>query len=98
MAKKNRTKVEQAYFDQVAELGCVICRRPAVIHHMLRVKDVPVRGMAMKSAYTNVIPLCPEHHNQGNRGVAIHSGIDSWEAVHGTEQHYLELVREALGA
>ncbi len=97
MAKKNRTKAVQAYYDKVAELGCVICKRPANIHHMLRVHGIPVRGTGLKAADNHIIPLCHEHHQGGNAGTAIHAGIDSWEKVHGTEQHYLELVWDALG-
>lgn len=91
MAKRTPTKAEREHYTRVVELGCVICRMPAEIHHLLTGK-----GMGQKSSNFDVIPLCPTHHRNGNRGVAIHAGIESWELNHGTEQHYLQLVTEAL--
>jgi len=92
MTKKKATKAEREHYARVVELGCVICRSPAEVHHLLTGK-----GLALKSDNSRVIPLCPTHHRNGNRGIAIHAGIESWESKHGTELHYLELVRDALG-
>jgi hypothetical protein len=88
---KRPTKAEREHYSRVIELGCVICRMPAEIHHLLTGK-----GMAQKSANNRVIPLCPTHHRNGSTGVAIHAGIKTWEAKHGTEEHFLKLVQDAL--
>ena len=92
MAKKSKTKAEKQHLTRVAELGCVICQRPANIHHLLRGK-----GTGQKASHYETIPLCHEHHQGGGIGVAIHAGIESWEARWNTEDHYLKLVHDALG-
>ena len=59
-------KVQKAHYNQMARLGCSLCRfvlgykdTPAELHHIRRAgirNDAPV------------IPLCPEHH-RGNTGI-----------------------------
>lgn len=83
------SKTERAYFNRVAELGCIICRMPAEIHH-LRTGV----GLGMKSK--DVIPLCPSHHRNGGHGVAIHAGRLAFEANFGTELELLEKLKGLL--
>jgi hypothetical protein len=85
------TKAEKAHLTRLAEYGCVICRRPAEIHHPLKGK-----GMGMKAGHFEAIPLCHTHHRTGGHGVAIHAGIKTWEANHGTEAELLERVTNAI--
>ena len=44
-----------------------------------------------------VIPLCPEHHRTGGKGVAIHAGQKTWEAIFGTEEELIEKRNQLLG-
>jgi hypothetical protein len=86
-------KTEKAYLDAVASLGCIACREaghntPAVIHHIRA-----GQGMAQRAGNALVIPLCPEHHNQGGHGIAIHAGQRTWEQMYGTE---LELLNKTI--
>lgn len=74
---------------RLAELGCILCRRPAEIHHLRA-----GAGMGMKSQ--DMIPLCPEHHRTGGHGVAFHAGPRSFEENFGTEKELLERTRRAL--
>jgi len=83
--------IERQYLGRVAAMGCVICRRPAEIHHLLSRK-----AMGKKRSNYDVIPLCPDHHRNGGHGVAIHSGVKTWEANFGTEEQLLEAVKWAL--
>jgi hypothetical protein len=59
-------KAQRKHYDQIAKLGCILCRHlgysdsPAEIHH--------VRKFGGKRDLAPVIPLCPEHH-RGNTGV-----------------------------
>ena len=85
------TKAEKAYLSRVAAIGCCVCRRPAEIHHILTGK-----GMGQKASNLDVIPLCPDHHRNGGHGVAIHSGVKTWEANYGTEAQHLERTRAVL--
>jgi hypothetical protein len=82
-------KTEKAYLHAVASLGCVVCREagyntPAVIHHIRA-----GQGMSQRAGNALVIPLCPEHHNQGGHGIAIHSGQRTFEQMWGTEHELL---------
>ena len=86
--KKAATKAEREHMDAVAALGCVICCRPAEIHHL--------PGQGMRSSNYLCIPLCPTHHRNGNVGVAVHSGRRSFEANFGTELELFAKVTEML--
>ena len=74
------TKDDQKYLDLVASLGCIICKRPAEIHHIRA-----GMGIAQRNNNRRVLPLCPDHHRNGGHGVAIHAGRASWENKFGTE-------------
>jgi len=84
-------KAERAWIERVVALGCVVCQRPAEYHHILTGK-----AMGKKASHFDGFPLCPDHHRNGGPGVAIHSGITTWERIHGTEIKYLERVRAML--
>jgi hypothetical protein len=81
-----------AHMGRVAELGCCICRRPAEVHHCRSF----AKGWG-KATDFHTIPLCPDHHRLGKRGVAIHAGIQTWQGLHGTEEHFLLLTIHRLG-
>ena len=89
------TKREKAYLDRVASLGCVVCRNhgygdtPAQIHHIRT-----GQGMSQRASNYLVIPLCPQHHTDGGKGVAIHAGQQSFEAIYGSE---LDLLAQTIG-
>ena len=83
------TKAERAYFNKVVELGCIVCRMPAEIHHLRT-----GAGIGMKSK--EVIPLCSNHHRNGGYGVAYHAGRLAFEANFGTELELLERVHKLL--
>ena len=84
------TKAEKLHMSRVAELGCIICKMPAEIHHRRS-------GQGHKRAsHFEVIALCHRHHRTGGYGVAIHAGIKSFEANFGTEIELLEKTRQLL--
>lgn len=83
---------EKKHLGRVASLGCSICKRPAEVHHIIRGRYAAGR----KSSHYRTIPLCPEHHRTGDSGVAIHAGLQSWEANFGSEEHYLAATIDAL--
>lgn len=85
-------KADKEYLARVAALGCLICRRPAMIHHIRT-----GQGMSQRADHRHVIPLCGDHHQHGGHGVAIHAGQKTWEAKYGTELELLEQVRRELG-
>ena len=54
---------ERRHIERVAALGCLVCRRPAAIHHVMKAP-----GKVRRRDHRFVVPLCGEHH-QGNEGV-----------------------------
>ena len=85
----SKTKAIRFWLNEVADLGCVICERPAIIHHLTR---SPFRGFGMRAEDTFVIPLCPEHHNE------LHGGSDTWEMRYGAQVEHLGAVIERVMA
>ena len=90
MAKKPAaTKAEQDHMDAVRELGCLICRRYAQIHH--------VTGHAYGSrSNLRVLPLCADHHQNLGYGHALHNGTKQFEANYKTQAEMLEQVNREL--
>lgn len=88
------TKAEKKHFDNVARLGCILCRTiygikdtPAELHH--------IRRFGGKRENSPVIPLCPEHH-RGDSGVhgLGHKGFESRYGI--DEQTLLQITQELL--
>lgn len=52
------------------------------------------QGMSQRASNYLVIPLCPSHHTDGGKGVAIHAGQQSFEAIYGSE---LDLLAQTIG-
>ena len=85
-------KEQRKHYDQVARLGCSLCRylgygeSPCEVHHIRR---------AGKRDKAPVIGLCPSHH-RGN--VGIHGmGRRAFEKVYGvTEEQLLEKTLELI--
>lgn len=83
---RRATRDDRQYMEAVAALGCVVCRnqgqghQPAQVHHIRQ-----AAGMGQRSPHTLTIPLCPEHHQTGGHGVAIHAGQRTWENLYGSE-------------
>ena len=89
------TKREKSHLGRVAALGCVVCRNlgfgptPASVHHIRA-----GQGMSQRASDYLTIPLCPEHHTDGGKGVAIHAGQQAFEAIYGSE---LDLLAQTIG-
>ena len=75
--------------DRVASLGCLVCQRPANLHH-IRPKGT---GMGRRSSHFEVIPLCYEHH-QGQ--FSIHRTKRKFESIYGKEKEILKQVLEEV--
>jgi len=64
----------------IAGLPCIVCgREPVTIHHLR--EDM---GMGQRALDDDAIPLCPEHHQDGGHGVAIHAGKEAFEEKFGS--------------
>lgn len=58
-----KTNEEARHIECVASLGCLICGKPAEVHHVMHAP-----GKATRRDHRFVAPLCPDHH-RGNEGV-----------------------------
>ena len=83
---------EKRHYDQVANLGCILCyhlgwgETPCEIHH--------IRRHGGRRDLAPVIGLCPEHH-RGNTGV--HGlGNKGFEKRYGITQEFLRELTERL--
>jgi len=86
--KKPPTKAENDHMGEVAALGCIICGKPAHVHH--------IAGHGMRASHYETIPLCPFHHMDGGFGEAVHQGRRTWESNHGTEKDMLSKTLKLL--
>ena len=84
MAKKKvATRLEREHMSKVASLGCLVCQRPANVHH---IRPIGL-GIGMRSSHYQTIPLCYDHH-QGQ--FSIHNCKEQFEARYGTEHEMLQ--------
>ncbi|MDX1810440.1 MAG: hypothetical protein R3240_00710 [Gammaproteobacteria bacterium] len=87
------------YHESLRNLGCVVCRtiHDIEIHHTLS-GSMSEHGINVGKGQKNnnwlVIPLCKNHHT-GNE--AIHRGVKTWEAKHGTQLEFLKTLSEFFG-
>lgn len=80
------------YHALLRDQGCIITGRPPHLHHPRF-----AAGLGQKASDWLVIPLAPEHHNQGGPGVAIHAGEKEFERVYGSEEKLLgQTIERAL--
>ncbi len=89
---KGYKKVDKAFahMGKIADLACLICSRPAVVHH---VDILMAKGMGPKVTGYLTAPLCPDHHvfnvhdsahgYGGERAFWYRHGIDiGWWILH----------------
>lgn len=87
---------ERNHYDKLSQLGCIACHilghgySTPHIHHIKSGNA----GMGKKSHWSLAIPLCPQHHQHGGYGVAIHAGKKAFEEAVGMTE--VELLNAAL--
>jgi hypothetical protein len=87
-------KDEKNHYDKLSQLGCIVCRKegwgysPPHIHHIRHGV-----GLSQRSHWSLAIPLCPNHHQNGGYGIALHAGQKEFERKFGSES---ELLRQTL--
>lgn len=92
MAKKVATKLERDHMSKVASLGCLICQRPAIVHH-IRNNGLGNFGIGNRASHFETIPLCPEHHTGK---FSIHNSKQEFESMYGTEKELLIKTKNEL--
>lgn len=83
--------------ERVQQIGCIVCMElfkvytPALVHHC-------GNTIGAKRDHYATIPLCFLHHSYNSpEGIHGKLGKNGWEDKYGTEEHYLERVKELLG-
>lgn len=91
-------KANREHLARVVALHCIVCRNeglgdtPATAHH------INCGTMGRKASDFETIPLCPTHHQYSGHGeIAVHDGLESFEARYGTERELLEQTQRELG-
>ncbi|MBV5330389.1 MAG: DUF968 domain-containing protein [Chlorobium sp.] len=84
------TAAQKRNFDAVQSLGCIICGRPAQIHHISE-----GCGMGQRD-HSRVIGLCLYHHLGGSNHPAIHANKKAFEEMYGTESELEEKVKNLI--
>jgi len=82
---KPKIAKQPAHLARVAGMGCLVCGRPAVVHH------VRERGHGLEARDDRyVVPLCPHHHNMGGDSFHLLGSNARFFEVHG-----IDLAKEA---
>ena len=73
-------------------MPCCICSMfPVTVHHIRT-----GMGMGQKASGFKTIPLCPDHHQNGGHGVALHAGQKTWEAKFGRELDICRTIQQTM--
>lgn len=72
--------IERQHLRRVADHGCLVCGRAAVIHHIMKCP-----GKQRRRDDRFVAPLCPAHHNMTNDSVHLLGSEAAFMRVHGTD-------------
>jgi hypothetical protein len=87
-------KDEKRHYDKLAQLGCIVCRREGWGYSAPHIHHIRTgAGIGRKNHWSLAIPLCPNHHQHGGYGIALHAGQKEFEKKFGTEA---ELLAETL--
>lgn len=93
--KRPRTEEELGHLARIHYLTCCVantrCNGPIEAHHLTGNKS-----SNRKASDFETIPLCRAHHCEGGFGVAVHAGVRTWEANHGTQRDLLDITRIML--
>jgi len=84
------TKAQRERWNRISELGCLICGRPATIHHLFT-------GAGGRKNHDRVAPLCWEHHvgREGIDGRVMSKKV--WQAKYMSEPEMEQRVKTMLG-
>lgn len=80
MKKIAPTARQKDFHNQLARLGCMICRGPARLHHCV---GASARHNKIAIGQWWLIPLCDEHHQHGPE--AVHVSPEAFAKTVGVE-------------
>lgn len=92
------TKTEKKYWEAVASLGCIACKKDGYLNMVVSIHHCD--GRTKKGAHMKVLPLCAGHHQDGTGNdknmIAIHPYKKRFETKYGTQQELMDKVNEQL--
>ncbi len=90
---RRRRYTNRALRGKLVALGCVVCNRPAQLHHSRQ-----GRGWSQRSGDHRAYPLCFQHHkHEGGPDSIERMGREAWEARFGTEDDHIRRCHERVG-
>jgi len=88
---------DKKHLGKVALMKCVACcQEKAPKFTRLEIHHKTGCGLGKKASDLLTIPLCNFHHQSGERGFALHRGVDLWEEIFGTQQDLILQIHEKL--
>jgi len=89
------TKADKAFWDRVAELGCIACRKDGILNPWVSIHHCD--GRTKPGAHRKVIALCAPHHQTGGESApAIHPWKARFEAKYGTQEQLMAETQRML--
>jgi hypothetical protein len=77
MKGKTPTKAQSDYHDQIAQLGCIACKKDGRFNPVVSIHHVD--GRTKPDAHWQVLPLCAGHHQHGTGAPGL-TGIHPYKA------------------
>jgi hypothetical protein len=72
------TPFEKFHVNRLCERGCAICKMPPCWHHFIH----KINGGRLTKIHLFGIPLCPDHHTDGDDAVHKVADENKWCADH----------------
>ena len=88
--RKPRTTDDPEHLTIVRSRPCMVCvALEEVQTDHTEAHHIKTGYGSLKAPDCETIPLCAKHHRTGAYGVGLHSGIQRWQELHGTERELL---------
>jgi hypothetical protein len=84
------TKCDREFWNQLAQLGCVACKKDGVFTSLVSIHHID--GRTKPGAHRQVLPLCAGHHQDGTGApglVAVHPWKARFEQRYGRQADLL---------
>ncbi len=84
------TKAERQFWDRLASIGCIACRKDGIFNGLVSIHHID--GRTKPGAHRRVLPLCFQHH-QGGDGetvIPVHPWKARFEAKYGKQSELLD--------
>lgn len=79
------TEADKAWWDRVAALGCIACRKDGILNLWVSIHHTD--GRTKPGAHRRVLGLCAPHHQTGGEAApSIHPWKARFEAKYGTQK------------